>query len=341
MSKETLRIEIPIHRPDDFLRLCTSVSAKHDADPAASPLDPAMMATFAANLITAEGHRQTGLQQHNLGQSRLGASVRTLGFAKHQNSKTPGTLNNLLLQVRDSLDIANRQNPEATSEWGFDVQVNETGGRVTVKYVLPTNHDNFLDLADSILAKHLADGPSSPLSGLDMATFDTLRQQARTERNEGKAAHALAESENGAAEVVMGRAEHQNSRSEGTLYYDLLLIRDSLKIAMQQNPEEMSTWGFNVVVGSAAVGRKATANVDMTLTGSEPGNPPLADVHVFEQTTGEDIGDTDIDGKLRDENQLTGIRRYEFSAEGRDSKVVETELQKGENQLDVEMDPAP
>ena len=339
MAKDNLRIEIPIDRPDDFLDLCNSVSQKHNDDPATSPLDPAMMATFESNRASAQTHRATARQQHNLGEERLGASRAAMGFARHQNAKSPGTLNNIVLQVRDLLNVVNRQNPEATSLWGFDVVIGGTGGRVTVKYNIPTNHDDFLDLADAIWAKHTADGAGSPLIPLDMATFDAKRLSARSAREAGKAAHALGESENGAADALIGRAEFQNSRTPGTLYYDILGIRDILKIHNQENVETLSLWGFKTVVGSAAVARRAKANVNITVNGSETGNPALEGIHVFEQITGEDIGTTDAEGKLLDEAQITGTKRYEFSGLGRVTKVEETTLVAGDNSLTVLIDP--
>jgi len=339
MSKDTLRIEIPIDRPDDFLDLCSAISQKHNADPSASPLDSAMMSTFDTNLADAQAKRATARQQHSIGEERLGASRTAMGFASYQSAKSPGTLNNIVLQVRDLLNVVNRPNPEATSLWGFDVVVGGTGGRVTVKYNIPTNHDDFLDLADAIWTKHGADGTNSPLVSLDMATFDTKRLAARTARNAGKAAHALAESENGAADVLMGKAEHQNSRSPGTLYYDILGIRDVLKIHNQENPEALSLWGFDVVVGRAAVGRKAKATVNILAQGSETGNPALESIHVFEQTTAEDVGNTDVNGMVVDEGQVPGTRRYEFSGLNRVTKVEEKTVVKGINNVVVFLDP--
>lgn len=256
MPKQTLSVNIPIDKPDAFLQLCEAVSSKHNSDPVASPLDPAMMASFDSLLLAAQASRHTARQQHSRGQQQLESSRIAMGFARHQNAQSPDTLNNILLQVRDLLNILNRQNPEATSQWGFDVVVGSTNGRVTVRYNIPTNHDKYLDLADAIWAKHLADGPSSPLASLNMTAFDLLRQQARTEREAGKTAHALAKTENGAANRRIGRAKHQNSRSPDTLYYHLIGIRDILKIHNQENPQALGLWGFNAVVGSAAVGRK-------------------------------------------------------------------------------------
>lgn len=46
-----------------------------------------------------------------------------MGTQPGQNNDTPGTLINYALKIKKVLQVLNSVNPEALSEWGFDVVV--------------------------------------------------------------------------------------------------------------------------------------------------------------------------------------------------------------------------
>lgn len=339
MARSTTKIEIPINRVEDFIELCERISEKNEQLDASSPLPDDLMNEFNDKLSEIINLRKSAKSKRSLAQSKFGSSRTRLGFSSQQNISTPGTLYNLLTKVRDTLDIVNRQNPEASSEWGFDVVVTEVNGRTRVAYNIPVgNHDAFLDLADSIWDKHVADDVNSPLNGLDMNTFDELRQSAREDRDAAKDADAEAQSQFGEADVLLGRAEGQNSRTPGTLYYMVLEVRDRLKIINDQNPEALSVWGFNVVTGQAAR-RKARAEAQFVVKSAEEGNPPVANAIIFDQLNGEELGLTDSQGMLTVDLLSVGPNSFEITAEGFVPKVIQRTLQEGMNTLEALIEP--
>jgi len=339
MARTTLRIPIPIHQPDELLLLCQNISEKHAADGVNSPLDAAMMATFDDNLAQATALRTDARKLRATGRSKLAQSRTTLGLGRRQNAKTPGTLYNLVLLARDRLDIAHRQNPEASSQWGFGVKMGRARGRVTVRYRIPVgHHDELLALADDIWEKHQALGAGSPLLSLNMATFDAQRQLARAQRAEGLEAYRQAKSKLAAANVLLGRARHQNARTAGTLYYDVLLIRDMLKIDHQQNPKALTAWGFEVITGQA-LARQPRGEVDIRVMSTEAGHPPIAGAQVREQIAGELVGITDARGHLLDKRRPLGPARYELHAPGFRPWVVQHIVKKARTTLAVQLRP--
>jgi hypothetical protein len=62
------------------------------------------------------------------------------------------------------------------------------------------------------------------------------------------------------AKTLYGTAEGQTINTLGTLYNMVGTIRDILLITYKDNEEELSKWGFNVVIGQAKSPKRKPKN---------------------------------------------------------------------------------
>lgn len=130
----------------------------------------------------------------------------------------------------------------------------------TVRVKIHRNHPaKFIGLMKEIIEKHEELGASSPLnsSGLiDMADFKAKVLQAEAFRNESIQHRAAAEARMSQARQILGTGNGQTSYHEGTLYFMLEVIKKFLLIKHSGSEEELSEYGFEVVLGTAkGIGR--------------------------------------------------------------------------------------
>ena len=126
MAKRTVNVKIEIRKPDDFLTLCEAVLAHHLALGAASPFAGNTlvdMDAYQARLTKAREKREEALQYYAMAEAAMAQSRHLIGSHTGQNSTTPGTLLNSTLNIKKILLALNTVNPEAVSEWGFEVVV--------------------------------------------------------------------------------------------------------------------------------------------------------------------------------------------------------------------------
>ena len=71
-------------------------------------------------------------------------------------------------------------------------------------------------------------------------------------RTSSKELRAQSEALMQAANTIFGVEVGQNSKSPGTLYNYLAAIRDLLLVIYRGNEEQLSTWGFDVVVSASS-----------------------------------------------------------------------------------------
>jgi len=132
--------------------------------------------------------------------------------------------------------------------------------RKTVRVPLPKGYpDKFIDLMKDIVEKHEELGASSPLndpSVINMTDFKQKLEQADAMRKESIAHRAAAETKMNQAKHILGTDFGQTINTEGTLYYMLESIKMQLLNAHRGVEETLSTYGFDVVIGSASVGAK-------------------------------------------------------------------------------------
>ena len=130
----------------------------------------------------------------------------------------------------------------------------------TLRIDLPANKpDKFIKLMKDVVANHEALGASSPLNNpsiIDMADFKAKLLKADTLRRESIEARAEAEAKMMESKQILGIGVGQNMNSDKHLYFMLDGIKHLLLAMHRDNPEHLSTYGFNVVIGTAkGIGR--------------------------------------------------------------------------------------
>jgi hypothetical protein len=135
--------------------------------------------------------------------------------------------------------------------------------RKTVKVTVPIKQpDKFSKLLEKIQERHVALGANSPLDGnpkIDMLDFDTKRLAGDKKRSDSEEFRGKAEDAMQEAKVIYGSAEGQSIETPGTLYKMVDTIKDILLLEHNGNEEELSTYGFDVVVGTAKSPQKQPA----------------------------------------------------------------------------------
>jgi hypothetical protein len=123
----------------------------------------------------------------------------------------------------------------------------------------PNKPDKFIQLMKDIVAQHEELGASSPLHNstiIDMAAFKLKLEKADGLRNESIKARARAEAKMNQARSLLGTNAGQTINTTGTLYYDLDLIKKLMMVTYRECLEEMSDFGFDVVIDTAkGIGR--------------------------------------------------------------------------------------
>jgi hypothetical protein len=263
MAREDVRVNLPVKDPDGTVKLCEKIFGKHTAMGVGSPLNGtqydmvilngkvALIKTKRADAETLDGQKQTHYKQ----------ALYACGFAAGQNLQSEGTLYSLTVKVRDTLLIKFRSNPETLEQWGFTVVVSQTGARRDVKVEIPReNPEELVTLATAIRAKHVLDGVGSPLNGqVDMVAFAGKLATAISELDSWNTKDASKQALHNDALVLLGYADGQTAQTEGTCYWFITGIRDVLLNKYEPNPEELSNWGYDVVIGETGAGKKQTA----------------------------------------------------------------------------------
>jgi len=116
--------------------------------------------------------------------------------------------------------------------------------------------ERMFTLAERIIEKHKELGKESPLKRFDMGAFEGLISEAKAEYLAGKKLHEQAEAKIEKAYAVIGIADGQNSKTPGTMWKGMTLFRDELLITHEGNEEQLSEWGFNVVVSESTPERR-------------------------------------------------------------------------------------
>ena len=136
MARKTNKIEIPISKPDEFVKLLNKVSAKNKALGAGSPLKALAqftMATYDAKMAEADALRAKAEELRSQSENAMEKARLLYGTGKEQNINTSGTLYNMISSIKTMLMVQNKGNEEALSEWGFQVVVKKasTGKKTT------------------------------------------------------------------------------------------------------------------------------------------------------------------------------------------------------------------
>lgn len=300
------KVVLPLGSPEGTLKLCKKIVARHLLLGAGSPVIGFLdMAAFEAKRAAAALAQENGDTAMRNSQAFNGQAKKICGIAKGQNKQTEGTLYWYVLQIRDVLLIKNRLEEENLSQWGFNVVISQTGGRRNVRVDIPNDSAEELSaLAATIKAKHeeLELGTGSPLTGAvaNLADFMTKTTNAVAKVEETETEQANAQAFHGQALTQIGYSEGQQSTTEGTLYFDIITIRDRLLQVNQGEEENLSQWGFDVVITGHGVAGNTSATVVVQIEISMGLNGVI------------NIPDLELDGKI--------ISMVDFEAKDSDGK---------------------
>lgn len=253
MPRRNVRVDIPISSPADMITLVDDILERHLELGAGSPLnDPELdMAGLDAQNIIHTDKRKEGNDLHGEGEPLIQAANTALGTAAGQTSDTEGTVYNLTGRVRDRLLFVHDGEEEELTPFGFNVVIDKSRGKKTVSVEIPiSSPKEMIELVDKILEKHTDLGPGSPLNipELDMAGLQVQHDLHKDKRKEGNKKHGLAEPAIQKADKALGTEEGQTSKTKGTVYNITTRVRDRLLFVHEGEEEELTTYGFNIVI---------------------------------------------------------------------------------------------
>jgi hypothetical protein len=233
--------------------LTDDILERHNDLGPGSPLnDPELdMAGLAVQNATHQTKRSDGNNLHGQAEPLIQAADTALGVEEGQSIDTVGTVYNVTGRIRDRLLYFYPGKEEEATTFGFNVLVNEAGGKRTVSMEIPIKSPKaMLDLGDQILERHAELGAGSPLNipELDMAAFASQHDLHTTKRKDGNKKHGLGEVAIQKADRALGTEEGQTKDVVGTVYNIVTRVRDKLLFVHPGEEEELTTYGFNVVI---------------------------------------------------------------------------------------------
>jgi len=135
--------------------------------------------------------------------------------------------------------------------------------RTTTRINIPTNSpDLMLKLLSKVGETHLELGAKSPLTSLEMEAYQTRLAEATAKRAQAAKLEAQAQALNAEVSNLIGTAPGQSSKTPDTLYFELCKARDLLLVVHRGQENNLETWGFKVVTGTAAAPRKREKKSD-------------------------------------------------------------------------------
>lgn len=258
MSRKNVRVDLPIGNVDGSITLSNSIKKRHDelvANPGYSPLNGQIdMLQFDLLLTSMKANRTPAVTDTRQKQVWNEQALTVIGIAAGQNLQVKNTVYWHINKVYKFMVFKFKGNEEQASLWGFNVVVSEKNGRRNVRFKIPyLSPQGLLDLATDIISKHTGDAAASillpPLFDMaDMAAKSNLaiqlREDAETKNQNAQAGNELARNQ-------CGYGQGQTSQTPDTLYWYFTQIRDLLLVVHEGNEEQLSIWGFNVVVSSS------------------------------------------------------------------------------------------
>jgi hypothetical protein len=243
---------VPIRSVDQLLELTDAILNRHAALGASSPLKGQLDTAPITDLLNrARIARNEAVAANATKQALYEKASTIIGSGKGQTAQTPDTLRWHIGQACNFLKFRYKGNEEQASLWGFQVTVGSTQGRRDVKFHLPgASSPNLMQLAESIIAKHLQDGAGSILTPplVDMVVFQTACAEAAQLRTEAQSDEQVAQASNELARNLCGFGAGQTSLTPDTLYNYVVRVRDLLLTVYSGNEEQLELWGYAVRV---------------------------------------------------------------------------------------------
>ena len=251
MAKRNITVEVPFRSPDDMETLTDAVLARHAALGAASPLNGEVdMAMLAPKHNTTVTKRAQSNSAQAIAEADMLEANTAMGTAPGQTIDTAGTVYYLTGLVRDRLAFVHVGFEEELSKYGFNVVISEAGGVKNFSVEIPiTNSQKMEKLVATIIARHTALGAASPLTGqVDMAMLSAKLLIAKNKRVSSQQQHGNAQALMQQADIALGIEQGQKSKTTGTVYNLITRVRDRLLFVHVGEEEQLSTYGFNVVI---------------------------------------------------------------------------------------------
>lgn len=135
--------------------------------------------------------------------------------------------------------------------------------RKTVKVDVPREPTDLVNLLLGITKQNKKLGPDSPIGEklVNMAEFEERAKRVDILHNEIVKQQRELQQKLAERDGLLGIAKGQNARTEGTLLFETLKIRDSLLAFYRAKEENIKAWGYRVSLGSAAGRRPKTQEV--------------------------------------------------------------------------------
>ena len=95
MAKRTLRIELPVNKPDKFIELMKRIVTQHESLGASSPLNNPTyvdMANFKAKLVKADTLRRESIEARAEAEAKMDEAKQILGIGIGKSISLPGPL---------------------------------------------------------------------------------------------------------------------------------------------------------------------------------------------------------------------------------------------------------
>ena len=125
MSRKNVRVTIP-RNADELIILGESIVAKHNEDPATSPLVGLDMAAFEATVIDAGKKNVEAKQLRKDSETATEDRDGLLGHKKDQTTNTPGTVLNFVVRTREMLLGVFKGKEQHLGDFGFEVNQSNT-----------------------------------------------------------------------------------------------------------------------------------------------------------------------------------------------------------------------
>lgn len=129
MSKVSIRVPIPTHKPDDFVQLLKDIVSRHESMGVASPLNDASvvdMADFKAKLLEADALREQSIAMRAEAEAAMEKSKVILGIKSNLSINNPDTLYHMADKIKRLLLIKNRGVEQSLEYFGFHVVTGTT-----------------------------------------------------------------------------------------------------------------------------------------------------------------------------------------------------------------------
>ena len=124
----------------------------------------------------------------------------------------------------------------------------------TVRKTIPRyKPEKMIEIAQQLIKKNKEMGDESPLKPLNMTIFEENLTIASECRDKAIALRRESEALMQKSRNALGTDVGQNMNTSDTVYYFIGLCRDLLSVIYRRNIEQLSTWGFNIVVSSVVL----------------------------------------------------------------------------------------